>query len=186
MSFYRSDFITRKRAIFAILVIIVILFAIYGIKRFFDDYMIISPIQPRTMRLEARKEVKVNKVVSPTPTPRKTSSKSFQLIGKVSSYSTKGCLGCNPHYDEQGNVFYRTASGEVLDDNKMTLAVVPGVLPMGTEVKITNLDNGITIFAKVNDTGGFAKYNRVADLSLALSDYLKVKTDVSTIKIEKL
>lgn len=97
-------------------------------------------------------------------------------MGKVSYYSRAGCLGCSPNMI--------TASGEPLDDKALTLAVVPGAFPMGQMVLVTNLSNGRQTMAKVNDTGGFAKYNRIADLSLALYTYLNAKTDDSIMLIE--
>src|SRR5688572_26578527 len=37
--------------------------------------------------------------------------------GKASYYSMDGCLGCPPHYDEDGNVYYLTANGDRFDEN---------------------------------------------------------------------
>ena len=59
-------------------------------------------------------------------------------------------------------------------------------IPMGTRVIVTNLDNEISIEAKINDTGGFLKYNRIADLSKGLYEYLEAKTDITNIKYEVL
>lgn len=97
-----------------------------------------------------------------------------QWQGKVSYYSEAGCLGCN--------AALKTASGETFDDDKFTLAF--NHLPMRTMVKVTNLDTGKTIIAKVNDRGGFEKYQRIADLSIGLAKALGVKTDRSNILIE--
>lgn len=118
--------------------------------------------------------------VAPTPEPTSDGSDyrptGNSIIGKVSYYSRAGCIGCSENLI--------TASGEPLDDAKFTLAVVPGQYEMGQMVLVTNLSNSRQTLAKVNDTGGFAKYNRVADLSLALYDYLNAKTDQSIILIE--
>lgn len=55
---------------------------------------------------------------------------------------------------------------------------------MKRTVRVTNLTNGKTIIARVNDTGSFAKYNRVFDLSLGLASELGVRTDVDTVRVE--
>ena len=57
-----------------------------------------------------------------------------------------------------------TKSGEVYDMNKYTAA--HNTIPMGTMVKVTNLDNNKSVVVKINDTGSFGKkYNRIIDLS---------------------
>ncbi len=90
------------------------------------------------------------------------------LIGLASVYTVAGCLGCNPHYDKNGT-YYLMANGQRLNDYALTVALTPSNFRAykNQYVKIKNLKNGKSVFAKVTDTGGFAKYNRVADLSLA-------------------
>src|SRR4030067_3236735 len=46
------------------------------------------------------------------------------IKGYVSHYSAKwgSCLGCPPHYDSKGQLYYITASGDRLDDSKLTIA----------------------------------------------------------------
>lgn len=57
-----------------------------------------------------------------------------------------------------------TKSGEVYDMNKYTAA--HNSLPMGTLVKVTNLENNKSVVVKINDTGSFGKkYKRIIDLS---------------------
>ena len=118
--------------------------------------------------------------IAPTPRPTEASNEyrptGGGITGYVSYYSRAGCLGCDPNFI--------TASGEPLDDTAFTLAVVPGQYDMGQMVLVTNLSNSRQTIAKVNDTGGFAQYNRIADLSLALYEYLNAKTDDSLILIE--
>lgn len=127
-------------------------------------------------------KVSATTVPTPTPvlrltaTPTPTSEPLEQWEGKVSHYSESGCLGCSPTLT--------MANGERLDDTKLTLAF--NHLPMNTVVKLTNLNNGKSVVAKVTDTGGFEKYNRIADLSLATQQALETKTDVSVVKIEVL
>jgi rare lipoprotein A len=55
-----------------------------------------------------------------------------------------------------------TASGEVYDMYAYTAA--HKTLPLGTVVKVTNLDNGQTTQVRINDRGPFVK-DRIIDLS---------------------
>lgn len=77
-------------------------------------------------------------------------------------------MGCNPNFI--------TASGEILDDTKQTMALPPEFVKkhklMGKTLKVTNKKTNIAIDVKVNDTGGFSKYGRIADLSLASKNSL--------------
>lgn len=91
------------------------------------------------------------------------------IEGEASYYSRAGCLGCN-----EARVM---ANGQVLDDEALTLALTPEEVSKGKRlndiVTVQNVDNGKTVKAKVTDTGGFAKYNRVADLSVATKNAVK-------------
>jgi len=58
----------------------------------------------------------------------------------------------------------RTANGETYDMNAMTAAHT--TLPMPTIVRVTNLDNGRSIVARVNDRGPFVE-DRIIDVSRA-------------------
>src|SRR5688500_11069556 len=58
----------------------------------------------------------------------------------------------------------RTASGERFDQNDLTAA--HRKLPLGSEVKVTNLENGRSIIVAINDRGPYIK-GRVIDLSKA-------------------
>ena len=55
-----------------------------------------------------------------------------------------------------------TASGEIYDSSKMTAAHRD--LPLGTVVRVTNLDNGRSVDVRINDRGPFI-HGRVIDLS---------------------
>ena len=76
----------------------------------------------------------------------------------------------DPLYDETGiaswygNEFHgrRTANGEVFDASRVTAA--HKTLPMPSNVRITNLENGRSIVARVNDRGPF-KASRIIDMS---------------------
>jgi rare lipoprotein A len=56
-----------------------------------------------------------------------------------------------------------TASGEIFDMNGVSAAHKS--LPLGTVVKVTNLDNGKILNVRINDRGPFVK-GRIIDLSL--------------------
>jgi rare lipoprotein A len=63
----------------------------------------------------------------------------------------------------------RTANGEVFDTHELTMA--HRSLPMGTSVRVTNLDNGRSVVLRVNDRGPYVR-GRVADLSHAAAERL--------------
>lgn len=113
-------------------------------------------------------------VITSTPTPTEIPRRTFK--GFVSHYSVAGCLGCRTDR--------LMRNGEKLDDSKATIAF--NKLPMNTMVKITNTDNGKSIVAKVTDTGGFERHNRIADLTPAVYEYLETKTDKSIVIIEEI
>ena len=58
----------------------------------------------------------------------------------------------------------RTASGEIYNMYKLTAA--HKTLPLGTYVKVINLENGKSVIVKVNDRGPFVE-GRIIDLSYA-------------------
>jgi rare lipoprotein A len=58
----------------------------------------------------------------------------------------------------------RTASGEIFDTNDLTMA--HRSLPMGSAVRVTNLENGRTVVLRVNDRGPYVR-GRIGDLSHA-------------------
>lgn len=75
-----------------------------------------------------------------------------------------------------------TSNGETYNKNEMT-AAHPS-LPMGTEAKVTNLENGKKVKVRINDRGPFAG-NRAIDLSSAAANKLDMKKDGTTeVKIE--
>ena len=74
-------------------------------------------------------------------------------------------LGSASAYDVSSNTgFDQTASGEALTDTSMTVAVPASQrYLLGRSVQIRY--NGVTVTARVTDTGGFAQYGRVLDLA---------------------
>ena len=74
----------------------------------------------------------------------------------------------------------KTASGELLTSKKYTIA--HKTLPFGTVVKITNLKNGKSVQAKVNDRGPYYGH-RIVDLSKATAQAVGIK-GIGAVKIE--
>ncbi|MCW3159861.1 septal ring lytic transglycosylase RlpA family protein [Chryseobacterium oryctis] len=61
----------------------------------------------------------------------------------------------------------KTASGEIFDNTKFTAA--NRTLPFGTNIKVTNLNNGKEVIVRVNDRGPFHS-SRALDMSKAAFD----------------
>ena len=57
----------------------------------------------------------------------------------------------------------RTASGSIFNPQELTAA--HNKLPMGTIVEVRSVATGQSVVVKITDTGGFAKYGRIIDLS---------------------
>jgi len=77
-----------------------------------------------------------------------------------------------PEWVQQGPVSWygpgfhgrRTANGEIFDTHDLTMA--HRSLDFGSQVRVTNLDNGRSVVVRVNDRGPYVR-GRVADLSHA-------------------
>jgi len=95
------------------------------------------------------------------------------LKGKASYYSRAGCLGCSDTLT--------MANGDILDDNALTVAY--NRAPLNSMVKITNINNGKTIYAKVTDTGGFERHGRIIDLTIGTKEALAC-SDICNIEVE--
>lgn len=100
----------------------------------------------------------IEKPPTPTPTPTATPTPTPTLQswkGTASYYSRAGCIGCGPDLI--------MANGQPLDDEAMTVAF--NKAPLGSKLKIRNLDNNMIATATVTDTGGFEKLGRIIDLT---------------------
>ncbi len=67
----------------------------------------------------------------------------------------------------------KTANGETFNQNAMTAAHT--VLPLGTMVRVTNLENGKDITVRINDRGPFV-HDRLIDLSRRAAEKLDMRT----------
>ncbi|MGP1362605.1 MAG: septal ring lytic transglycosylase RlpA family protein [Bacteroides sp.] len=75
-----------------------------------------------------------------------------------------------------------TASGEKYDKTLFTCAHM--TLPYGTNLKVTNLENGKSVVVRVNDRGPFSP-NRIIDLSKAAAETLDMITKgLAKVRIE--
>lgn len=75
----------------------------------------------------------------------------------------------------------KTSSGEVY--NKYDLTAAHKTWPMHTVVRVDNLENGKTIFVRINDRGPFLK-NRIIDLSYAAAKKIAMdKKGLAKVKI---
>jgi len=87
-----------------------------------------------------------------------------------------------PDWMQQGRVSWygpgfhgrRTANGEIFDTHELTMA--HRSLPFGSEVRVTNLENGRSVVLRVNDRGPYVR-GRIADLSRAAADELGFAED---------
>lgn len=85
-------------------------------------------------------------------------------------------------YSVKTNHGTATASGEIFDNNKITVA--HKTLPLGTLVRVTNLQNGRAVVARVNDRGPYVP-NRVVDLSpAAFAQIGNLQSGVIPVKVE--
>ena len=75
-----------------------------------------------------------------------------------------------------------TASGEVFDMYGLTAA--HRVLPLGSHLKVTHLDNGKVVIVRINDRGPFVR-GRILDLSYGAARVLEMtKTGTAPVEIE--
>jgi peptidoglycan lytic transglycosylase len=87
-----------------------------------------------------------------------------------------------PDWVQQGRVSWygpgfhgrRTANGEIFDSRQLTMA--HRSLPLGTIVRVTNLENGRSVVLRVNDRGPYVR-GRVADLSQGAAQLLGFEGD---------
>ena len=76
----------------------------------------------------------------------------------------------------------KTSSGEVFDMYKKTAA--HRSLPFGTMVKVTNIQNDLSVVVKINDRGPF-KAGRIIDLSYAAAKEIDmIQTGVTEVNLQ--
>lgn len=119
--------------------------------------------------------------------------RSVQKVGKP--YEIKGLWyypKVDPGYNKTGLASWygdpfhgrKTANGETYDMNQMTAA--HKTLPMPTDVRVTNLENGRSIIVTINDRGPFV-HGRIIDLSRRAAQLLGViKKGTARVRVESL
>jgi rare lipoprotein A len=76
----------------------------------------------------------------------------------------------------------KTASGEIFDDRLMTAA--HKTLTFGTEVRVTNLNNGKQVVVRINDRGPYSP-GRIIDLSRGAAERLDmIRSGVVPVRLE--
>lgn len=76
----------------------------------------------------------------------------------------------------------RSANGEIYNQNAFTAA--HRSLPFGTQVRVTNVNNGLSVIVRINDRGPFIR-GRIIDLSAAAARTLGiVQTGVAPVSLE--
>lgn len=97
---------------------------------------------------------------------------------KVNQHSTRGEASyyAGFHYGK------KTASGERFNMHSLTAA--HRTLPLGSKIKVTNLNNGKEVVVRVNDRGPYAR-GRVLDVSLGAAKKLDmIKTGTAKVSIQ--
>ncbi|MBL4906008.1 MAG: septal ring lytic transglycosylase RlpA family protein, partial [Sneathiella sp.] len=96
----------------------------------------------------------------------------------------------DPDYQETGIASWygepfhgrRTANGDIYDMNQLTAA--HKTLPMPTDVRVTNLENGRSIVVTINDRGPFV-HGRIIDLSRRSAQLLGViRSGTAKVRVE--
>jgi rare lipoprotein A len=76
-----------------------------------------------------------------------------------------------------------TASGEPYDPKRFTAA--HRKLPFGTVLRVVRVDDGRSVYVKVNDRGPFGKRDRIIDLSRSAAEALgMIRAGVTQIRLE--
>lgn len=115
-------------------------------------------------------------------------------VAKSVTYTVRGktyrTLSTAENFSEQGEASWygpgfhgkKTASGEIYDMHAMTAAHKE--LPLGSTVKVTNLENGKSVVVRINDRGPFHG-DRIIDLSKAAAQALDVvHSGVAEVSVE--
>jgi rare lipoprotein A len=103
-------------------------------------------------------------------TPAQNSETIFQQTGLASYYAN----------NLQG---HRTANGERYDKNDFTAAHL--TLPFNTTVKVTNVENDLSVKVRINDRGPHSK-SRIIDLSRAAAEKIGlIRSGICKVRIEK-
>lgn len=110
---------------------------------------------------------------APTPKPIRIALTTRPILSRITGVAS--WYGPGFH----GN---RSANGEIFNQNAFTAA--HRNLPFGTQVKVTNLNNGLSVTVRINDRGPYAR-GRIIDLSAAAARTLGImQTGVAPVSLE--
>lgn len=167
---------------------------VISVNLFFDYYRLRTPVLLTWQVPVEQREMKEKLILSPVVQAEEVEEEveprvSIEGFAGYYDSSLEGCVGCKPHYDENGNLFFYMANGQELDDSKKTVAlgetfVANNNIMLGEMVKVTNIKNGLTEEVEFTDTGRFdTEYGRAADMSVALRDALGC-SDMCEVRVE--
>lgn len=112
------------------------------------------------------------------------------IVGLLAGCAGTPSSGTLSSFDQRGQASYYsdayqgelTANGERYDRNAMT-AAHPS-LPFGTQVRVTNLDNGREVSVRINDRGPFTS-GRIIDLSYQAAKQLgMIRSGTAPVTVE--
>ena len=129
-------------------------------------------VSPRYSSSSSNSNKKVTKSYSAKKTSKNISKKNDFKVGDIIS-GISSWYGPNFH----GKL---TANGEVYDQYGVTAA--HKTMPLGTVVKVTNVDNGKSVILRINDRGPYVG-NRILDCSYGAATKLGFK-DLGTANVE--
>jgi rare lipoprotein A len=89
----------------------------------------------------------------PAPPLRVKKARPAKIFYGIASWYSETDPGINKH----------TANGEVFEDTKLTCASWD--FAFGTQLKVTNMENGKSVVCRVNDRGPAKRLHRVIDLT---------------------
>jgi rare lipoprotein A len=113
---------------------------------------------------------KIEGLPDPEPAPVDPTPRIAMILTGVASWYGPGFHG------------RRTASGEIFNQQAMTAA--HRHLPFGTQVRVTNLNNGRQVVVRINDRGPFSR-NRTIDLSAGAATTLGMTySGLARVKLE--
>jgi len=140
---------------------------------FFPSYL--SPLSRETpfdrLLMDARLADEMARAEAASGWADRNGSDRFEEIGQASWYGDQ----------HQGRT---TASGAQFDMNQMTAA--HRSLPLGSNVRVTNLDNGRSVEVVINDRGPYAG-SRVIDLSREAARRLQMEREgIAPVRVEQL
>lgn len=116
----------------------------------------------------------------PEPGTYRVLGRTYKVLDKAEGYSETG-LASWYGADFHGK---KTANGEIYDMYGRTCA--HKTLPLGTKVRIHNIENGRTIEARVNDRGPFVD-GRIVDLTLTIAkDLGMAEQGIAMVRVEPL